>query len=94
MIPFTTLRVTFYINYFYLYKNPSKCCYISFSSNHDKGGLILKDNIEILRVTIDNRLTFYNHLKYLCKKIANKLNSLTRITPYLNHNEIRIQLII
>ena len=39
---------------------------------------------------IDNRLTFYNHLKNLCKKIANKLNTLTRIAPYLNHNEIRL----
>ena len=37
---------------------------------------------------IDNRLTFYNNLKNLCKKIPNKLNALTRIAPYLNHNQI------
>ena len=41
-------------------------------------------------VTIDNRLTFCNHLINLCKKITNKLNSLTRIAPYLNHNQIRL----
>ena len=37
---------------------------------------------------IENRLTFYNNLKNLCKKIPNKLNALTRIAPYLNHNQI------
>ena len=44
----------------------------------------------MLGVTIDNRLTFYNHLKNPCKKIGNKLNALTRIAPYLNHNQIRL----
>ena len=41
-------------------------------------------------VTIDIRLNFYNHLKNLCKKIANKLNALTRIAPYLDHNQLRL----
>ena len=41
-------------------------------------------------VTIDIRLNFYNHHRNLCKKIANKLNELTRIAPYLNHNQIRL----
>ena len=44
----------------------------------------------ILEVPIDNRLTFYNHLKNLCKKVVNKLDALTRIVPYLNHNQIRL----
>ena len=78
--------------------NPGKCCYMSFGSNPDKSDLILEDSTKIpsaeeyviLRVAIDNRLTFYNHLKNLCKKNANKLNTLTRIAPYLNHNQIRL----
>ena len=78
--------------------NPGKCCYMSFGSNPDKSDLILEDSTKILSaqeyvvlgVTIDNRLSFYNHHKNLCKKIANKLNSLTRIAPYLNHNQIRL----
>ena len=53
-----------------------------FGSNPDKSGLIFEDITKIpsaeeyliLRVTTDNRLTFYNHLKNLCKKIANKGN--------------------
>ena len=78
--------------------NPSKCCYMSFGSNPDKSDLILEDSTKIpsaeeyaiLGVTIDNRLTFNNHLKNLCKKIANKLNALTRIAPYLDHNQLRL----
>ena len=60
--------------------------------------LILEDSTKIpsaeeyviLGVMIDNRLTFQNHVKNLCKNIANKLNALARIAPYLNHNQIRL----
>ena len=53
--------------------NPDKCCYMSFGSNSDKSALILEDSTKIpsaeeyvvLRVTIDNRLTFHSHLKNL-----------------------------
>ena len=41
-------------------------------------------------ITIDFYLTFYSHLKQLCKKVANKLNALTRIAPYLRHNQTRL----
>ena len=44
----------------------------------------------VLRITMDNRLTIYNYLKSPCKKIANKLNALIKIAPYLNHNQIRL----
>ena len=71
---------------------------MSFGSNPNQSDLILEDSIKnlsaeeyvILGVTIDNRLTFYNHLKNLCQKIASKLNALTRIVPYLNHNQLRL----
>ena len=93
---FLSLQKWFYDNYMVL--NPSKCCYMSFGSNPDKSDLILEDSTKIpsaeecviLGVTIDNRLTFYNDLKNLCKKIASKLNALTRIAPYLNQNQIRL----
>ena len=78
--------------------NPDKCCYMSFGSNPDKSDLLLVDSAKIpsteeyviFGVTIDNRLSFYNHLKNLCKKIANKLNPLPRIATYLNHNQKRL----
>ena len=90
-----SLQKWFYDNYMDL--NPGKCCFMSFGSNPNKSDLILEASTKIpsaeeyivLRVTIDNRLNFYNHHKNLCKKIANKLNALTRIAPYLNHNQIR-----
>ena len=78
--------------------NPGKCCYMNFGSKPDKSDLILDDSIKIptaeeyviLGVTIDNMLTFYNQLKNLCKKSANKLNALTRIGRYLNHNQLSL----
>ena len=87
---FLSLQQWFYENYTVL--NLGKYCYMSFDSNPDKSDLILKDGTKILSaeeyvvlgVTIDNKLTFYNHLKNVCKKIANKLNVLTRLAPYLN----------
>ena len=71
---------------------------MSFGSNFDKSDLILKGNTKILsaeeyvilRVTIDNRLPFYDRLKNLRKKITNKLKTLSRIAPHLNHNQIRL----
>ena len=67
-----SLQKWFYDNYMVL--NPGKCCYMSFGSNPDQSDLILEDSTKvpsaekyvILRVAIDNRLTFYNHLKNLC----------------------------
>ena len=93
---FLSLQKWFYVNYMVL--NPGKCYYMSFGSNLDKSDLILEDSIKILsaeeyvilRVTIDNRSNFYNHFKNLCKKLANKLNTMTRIAPYLNPNQIRL----
>ena len=92
---FLSLQKWFYDNYMVL--NQGKC-YMSFGSNPDKSDLILEDSTKIpsaeeyaiLGVTIDNRLTFNNHLKNLCTKIANKLNALTRIAPYLDHNQLRL----
>ena len=73
-IIFLFLQKWFYHKYTVL--NTGKCCYMSFSFNPDKSDLILKvstiipsaEEYVVLGVTIDNRLTFYNHLKNLCKK--------------------------
>ena len=71
---------------------------MSLGSNPNKSDLVLEDSTKIpsaeeyviLGVKIDTRLTFCNHLKNLCKKIANRQNKLTRIALYLNHNQIRL----
>ena len=75
---FLSLQKWFYGNYMVL--NPGKCYYMTFDSNPDKSDLILDGSTKIpsteeyvvLRGMIVNRLTFYNHLKNLCKKIAKK----------------------
>ena len=91
-----SLQKWFYDNYMVLH--PGECCYMSFGSPPHKSDLILEDSTKIptaeedvvLGVTIDDRLTFHNHLKNPCKKIANKLNALTKTAPYLNQNQIRL----
>ena len=71
---FLSLQKWFYDNFMVL--NPGKCYYMSFGSSPDKSDLILEDSTKIpsaeeyivLRVTINNMLAFYKHLKNLCKK--------------------------
>ena len=73
-IIFLFLQKRFYHNYMVL--NTGKCGNMSFSFNPEKSDLILKgssiipsaEEYVVLGVTIDNRLTFYDHLKNLCKK--------------------------
>ena len=43
---------------------------------------------EVLGITINSNLIFHSHLEQLHKKVANKLNGLTRIIPYLNEKQI------
>ena len=82
----TTLQKWFYENYIVL--NQSKCFYMCLDSN----GFILEDRTKIpltleykfLGITIDTNLKLYSHLKQLCKEVANKINALTRIIPYIN----------
>ena len=47
-------------------------------------------NVALSGITIGSSLTFYSHLKQLCKKIANKLNALTKIAPYLSYKQRRL----
>ena len=78
--------------------NPGKCYYMTFSFNTTKNEFVLEDGTivpsaeehVVLRIPIDSRLTFYSHLKQLCKKVSNKPNALTRIAPYLSYNQRRL----
>ena len=73
--------------------NLSKCLYTCLGSKSKINDFILEDrtNIpltlehEVLRITTDTNLNFYSH--FLCKKVANKLNALTRIMPYLDKKQ-------
>ena len=76
--------------------NPGKCFYICLGSKTKKNDFILEAKtamplaleIDVLGIPIEFNLTFYGHLKQLCKKVLNKLNALTRISTHLNQNLI------
>ena len=91
---FTTLQNRLYKNYMVL--NPSRCFYMCLGSIFEINNFILEDRTKIrltleckvLGITIDTNLNFYSYWKHLCKKVANKLNALTRIIPYLDKKQI------
>ena len=78
--------------------NPGKCYYMTFGLNTTKNEFVLEDGTivpsaeehVVLRIAIDSHLTFYSHLKQLCKKVANKLNALTRIGPHVSYHQRRL----
>ena len=78
--------------------NPGKYYYMTFGLNTTKNEFTLEDDTIVpaaeqqvlLGKTIDSRSTFYYHLKQLCKKVANKLNALTRIAPNLSYSQRRL----
>ena len=90
------LQRWFHDNYTIL--NPGKCYYMTFGLNTTKSEFVLEDGTidpsaeeyVVLGTIIDSRLTFYSHLKQLCKKVANKVNVLTRIAQYLSYSQRRL----
>ena len=82
----------------YMVSNPGKFYYITFELNTIKNEFVLEegtiapsaDEHVVLGIKIYFPLTFYSHLKLLWKRVANKLNALTRIAPYLSHNPRRL----
>ena len=66
---------------------------MTFWFEYHQDGIFLpsaEGNVASSGITIGSRLTFYSHLKQLCKKIANKLNALTKIAPYLSYKQRRL----
>ena len=72
--------------------NSGKCYCMTFGLNITKNEFVLEvgaivspaEEHVVLGITIDSRLS------KLCKKVANKLNTLTRIAPYLSNNQRRL----
>ena len=44
----------------------------------------------LLGITIDSNLTFENHINNTCKRASQKLNTLARVSPYMNMQKRRI----
>ena len=47
-------------------------------------------NETLLGITIDNELTFTEHVSKLCTKASNKLHALARISNFMNHEQKRV----
>ena len=45
---------------------------------------------KLLGVHIDSKLSFDHHVSKLCQRASNKLYALARISPYMDHNKLRI----
>ena len=71
--------------------NPDKRHFICSSSvktcNMIENEQIRKSSCEILLgVFFDSKLTFQSHINNICKKASQKLNAISRITPYMDFN--------
>ena len=55
-------------------------------------GLVMKNSKEqkIIRVTIDNKLTFKSHIKNLCKQASQKIGALSGLSNHLNYSQKRL----
>ena len=87
----------FYENHMVL--NPGKCHYlvlgnISNSDTIDLNGTKLASSSyeKLLGILIDRYLSFDKHIKSLCRKAGQKLNTLARISNYLTHDQKRLLL--
>ena len=46
-----------------------------------------ESKVELLGLTIDNRLSFHSHISSICKKAAKQLNALKRLESFLNFTQ-------
>ena len=72
--------------------NQIKCHYMCIGRNteNEKFDNFLLENSEkevVLGVTIDNKLTFDSHIKYICRNATQKLGALLRIRGYHNSSQ-------
>ena len=74
--------------------SPDKCHFICSSSV--KTGMIENKQIrnssceKLLGVFFNSKLTFKSHIDSICKKPSQKLNGISRITPYMDFNKKRL----
>ena len=70
-------------------------------ANPDKGNFICSSSVKTsimienekirkpLGVFFDSKLTFQSHIDNICKKASQKLNAISRITPYMDFDKKR-----
>ena len=69
--------------------NPDKCHFITresmaFVINLENNQITNSKCEKLLWIKIDHKLTFYAHIDEICKKAGQKMNTLSRVIPYMN----------
>ena len=47
------------------------------------GNISNEKTVKLLGITVDNKLSFEDHLNKICKKLSQKLNALARISTHI-----------
>ena len=75
--------------------NPDKCHFLC-SSNREVS-LTIENRItknskfeKLLGIKLDSKLNFNSHIHYICQKAGQKLNAISRITPYMGFAKRRL----
>ena len=56
-----------------------------------KGSAISNEKIvKLLRVTVDNKLSFEPHLNLVCKKVNQKLHPFARVSKFFSKKKLRV----
>ena len=64
--------------------NPGKCHLLTSSICMDDYNIKSSKCEKLLGIKIDNKLNFNTHVDEICKKAGQKLNALSRVTPYMD----------
>ena len=84
----------FHHNFFKL--NADKCKLLisnrqdDISINIDNEYISCDKSVKLLGVTIDNELTFKEHISNICKKVSLKLHALARVSKFINEDKLRL----
>ena len=46
--------------------------------------------VNLLGVTVDNKLSFERHLNLVCKKVSHKLHALARVSKFISKKKLRV----
>ena len=52
--------------------------------------IISETTVKLLGITIDNKLSFQEHVRKMCRKVSQKIHALGRISKYVNRDKLKI----
>ena len=55
-----------------------------------KDVIVPSESVKLLGITIDNKLTFQQHVSKMCKKTSQKIHALSRISKFMDSNKLKL----